>query len=96
MQSDGFLFEQKPVFDWNHVPVGTVRTALRDPKTRAARQLVLTLTPEAKTRLGTQESTMEVPASIVFGVRRDGLTLDRSLSELKRFETHAFPSLLKK
>lgn len=96
MQSDGFLFEQKPVFDWNHVPVGTVRSALRDPKTRAARQLVLTLTPEAKTKLGTQESTLEVPASLVFGVRKDGVTLDRSLTELKRYHSPGLNTLLKK
>lgn len=96
MQSDGFLFEQKPVFDWNHVPVGTVRSALRDPKTRTARQLVLTLTPEAKTKLGVQGDALEVPASLVFGVRRDGVTLDRSLSELKRFDDGALRTLLKK
>lgn len=86
MQSDGFVFEQKPVFDWNRVPVGTVSGALRDPKTRAARQLVLTLSREAREELGTDEETIELPASLVFGVRRDGLTLDRSLHELRRFE----------
>lgn len=86
MQSDGFVFEQKPVFDWNRVPVGTVSGALRDPKTRAARQLVLTLSREAQEELGTEEKTIELPASLVFGVRRDGLTLNRSLHELRRFD----------
>src|SRR5581483_5710902 len=47
VRSEGFLFEEKPVYDWNHVPVGTVSEAVRDRKTGAARQLVLTLTPEA-------------------------------------------------
>lgn len=94
MQPEGFVFEQKPVFDWNHVPVGTVSSALRNPKTGTAKQLVLTLTPEAKTELGLDEATMELPASLVFGMRKDGLTLDRSLSQLKRTEN--LPSWLKK
>lgn len=94
MQSEGFVFEQKPVFDWNHVPVGTVSSALRNPKTGAAQQLVLTLTPEARHELGVDKATMELPASLVCGMRKDGLTLDRSLSELRRSETT--PSRLKK
>lgn len=94
MPSEGFVLEQKPVFDWNHVPVGQVTTARRDPKTRATTQLVLTLSPEARTQLGVSSPTLEVPASLVFGVRRDGVTLDRSLSELKRFDLPA--SVLKK
>ncbi|HWH08966.1 MAG TPA: hypothetical protein VNX21_07180 [Candidatus Thermoplasmatota archaeon] len=94
MQSDGFVLEQKPVFDWNHVPVGRVTTARRDPKTRATTQLVLTLSPEAQTQLGVPDATLEVPASLVFGVRRDAVTLDRSLSELKRIDF--FASVLKK
>lgn len=86
VRSDGFVFEEKPVYDWNHVPVGTVRDAVRDPKTKAARQLVLTLTPEAQEKLGAKDATLELPASYVFGVRRDGVTLDRSLTELKKIE----------
>jgi hypothetical protein len=89
VQSEGFVFEEKPVYDWNHVPVGTVSGAVRDPKTRAARQLVLRLTPEAQTELGTPESTVELPASFVFGVRRDSVTLDRSLHELKKIDFFA-------
>lgn len=92
--TDGFVLEQKPVFDWNHVPVGRVTDARRDPKTRATTGLVLTLSPEAQTELGLASPTLEVPASLVFGVRRDGLTLDRSLSELKRIDF--FASVLKK
>jgi len=94
VRSEGFVFEQKPVYDWNHVPVGTVSGAVRDPKTRAARQLVLRLTPEAQTELGAKQPTVELPASFVFGVRRDSVTLDRSISELKKIEV--FSSILKK
>lgn len=83
MQSDDSVFERKPVFDWNQVPLGTVSTTNRNPKTRDTRGLVLRLTPEARTELGTSEETLELPASFVFGMRRDGLTLDRSLEELK-------------
>jgi hypothetical protein len=94
MLSEGFVLEQKPVFDWNHVPVGRVVTTRRDPKTHAATQLVLTLSPEAQTQLGTQELTVELPASMVFGMRRDSVTLDRSISMLKKNEH--FASVLKK
>jgi hypothetical protein len=94
VQSEGFVFEEKPVYDWNHVPVGTVSGAVRDPKTRAARQLVLRLTPEAQTELGSPDPTVELPASFVFGVRRDGVTLDRSLSELKKIDF--FASVIKR
>jgi hypothetical protein len=93
VQSEGFVFEEKPVYDWNHVPVGTVSGAVRDPKTRAARQLVLRLTPEAQTELGAPES-VELPASFVFGVRRDSVTLDRSIHELKKIDF--FTSVIKK
>lgn len=98
MQSEGFVFEQKPVFDWNHVPVGTVSTAVRSPKTGAARQLVLTLSPEARSELGVEDATLELPASLVFGMRKDGVTLDRSLHELKRSDLNhrALASMMKK
>ena len=94
MQSEGFLFEEKPVFDWNHKPVGTVSTARRDPKTRAATQIVLALSADAKAELGVEDDNLELPASIVFGMRRDSVTLDRSISELKRIEF--FSSIIKK
>lgn len=94
MVSEGFVLESKPVFDWNHVPVGKVSTTRRDPKTRATTQLVLALSPEAQTQLGTKEPTIELPASFVFGMRRDAVTLDRPLSELKKIEF--FSSILKK
>lgn len=94
MQPDGFVFDQKPVFDWNHVPLGHVAQTLRDPKTNATRQLVLTLTPEARTQLGAADDRIELPAHLVFGMRRDQVTLDRSITELKKIEH--FASILKK
>ena len=94
MQSENSIFDRKPVFDWNHVPVGTVASARRDPKTRDTRQLVLTLTPEAQAQLGVEVPTLELPASMIFGMRRDSMTLDRPLSELRKIEQ--LSSLLKK
>jgi len=89
VQSEGFVFDKKPVFDWNHVPVGHVTQTVRDPRTHAARQLVLTLSPEARTELGASTESIELPASFVFGMRRDQVTLDRSLTELKKIERFA-------
>lgn len=86
MQTDPSIFEQKPVFDWNRVPVGRVASARRDPKTHDTRQLVLTLTPEAQKQLGTEEMTLELPASMIFGMRRDAVTLDRPISELRKID----------
>lgn len=94
MQSEGFVFEKKPVFDWNHVPVGHVTETVRDPRTNATRQLVLKLSPEARTELGTSTAEIELPASLVFGMRRDQVTLDRTITELKKIEH--FASLLRK
>lgn len=84
MQTEGFVFDKKPVFDWNHVPVGHVEETRRDPKTHTTRRLVLTLSPEARSQLGAD--SLELPASLVFGMRRDQVTLDRSLDELKKIE----------
>ena len=94
MQSEGFVFDKKPVFVWNHVPVGHVSTTVRDPRTNATRQLVLTLSPEARSELGTSNDMLELPASLVFGMRRDQVTLDRTITELKKIDP--FASLLKK
>lgn len=94
VQPDGFIFDKKPVYDWNHVPLGHVAQTLRDPKTNATRQLVLTLTPQARKELGTSHDSIELPANLVFGMRRDQVTLDRSITELKKIEH--FSSLLKK
>lgn len=94
MQSEGFVFDRKPVFDWNHVPLGHVSETVRDPRTHAARQLVLKLSPEARTELGASTESIELPASLVFGMRRDQVTLDRTLTELKKIDL--FASILKK
>ncbi len=91
---DGFVLEHKPVFDWNHVAVGRVTTAERDPKTRTMRRLTLELTPEARASLGTDAGSIDVPASYIFGMRRDAVTLDRSLTELRKIEV--LHSILKK
>lgn len=94
MQSEGFVFDKKPVFDWNHVPVGHISNTVKDPRTHATRQIVLTLSPEARSELGTADEKLELPASLVFGMRRDQVTLDRTITELKKIEH--FASLLKK
>lgn len=94
MQSEGFVFDKKPVFDWNHVPVGHVKETQRDPRTHATRNLVLTLSPEARSELGAATDSIELPASFVFGMRRDQVTLDRSLNELKKIDL--LSTLLKK
>lgn len=86
VQPEGFVFDKKPVYDWNHVPVGHVESTTRDPKTNATRRLVLTLTPEARSELGMSKETLELPASLVFGMRRDQVTLDRSIGELKKID----------
>lgn len=94
MQSEGFVFEKKPVFDWNHVPLGRIAETVRDPRTNATRQLVLTLSPEARTELGASSDRLELPASFVFGMRRDQVTLDRTITELKKIEH--FEAIIKK
>ncbi|MHB8586165.1 MAG: hypothetical protein ACYDDF_10090 [Thermoplasmatota archaeon] len=81
---EGFVLEEKPVFDWNREPVGTVVDMHRDPRTNAARAIVVNLTPAAQQNLGTDLVT--IPLDRVFAIRRDGVTLDRSLHELRRFE----------
>lgn len=91
---EGSAYDKKPVFDWNKVPVGMVTNAERDPKTRGAKRLTLELTPEARASLGTNELVIDLPMHLVFGMRRDGVTLDRSLTELKKIDF--FASVLKK
>ncbi len=80
----GFVLEDKPVFDWNRFPLGTVADIRKDPRTRATRHVVVTLSPEAKTTLGTVEDLMEIPIAYVCGIRKDAVALDRSVEELRR------------
>ncbi len=46
--------------------------------------LIVTLSPEAKTTLGTVEDLMEIPIAYVCGIRKDAVALDRSVEELRR------------
>ncbi|HVL49565.1 MAG TPA: hypothetical protein VM889_13495 [Candidatus Thermoplasmatota archaeon] len=82
----GFVLDDKPVFDWNHVPIGTVADIRKDPKTRSAREIIVNVSPDARRRLGLHDELLEIPISYVFGIRRDAVTLDRSVQELRRFE----------
>lgn len=82
----GFILDDKPVFDWNRFPLGTVTDLRRDPKTRATRHVVVNLSPEAKTHLGTSDDLLEIPISYVCAIRKDAVGLDRSVEELRRIE----------
>lgn len=79
----GFILDDKPVYDWNGAPLGVVSDLERDPKTRAARRLIVNLTPEAKHTIGTAGDSLEIPISYVFGIRKDAVSLNRSAQELK-------------
>ncbi|HVL87740.1 MAG TPA: hypothetical protein VM681_07040 [Candidatus Thermoplasmatota archaeon] len=72
------------VIDWNNFQVGTVKEDARDPKTRELRGLVVALTEDARSRTGTSEQTLIIPASYIYGVRRDQVTLDRSFDEIRK------------
>lgn len=82
----GFILEDKPVYDWNRFPIGTVSDLRRNPRTKGTRQVVVNLSAEAKTHLGTTDDLLEIPISYVCGIRQDAVSLDRSLSELRRIE----------
>jgi len=79
--------EDKVVYDWHRVPLGTVVDARRDPKTHATTSLIVNLTPDARHRMGTKSELVTIPASFVCGIRRDAVTLDRSVRELQRPDT---------
>lgn len=83
---DGFVLHDKPVLDWNQNQVGTVDEVTRDPATEAAEELVVSLTSEARSEMAEAEEQLEIPLSYVFGIRRDSVTLDRSLDEISRME----------
>lgn len=88
---EGFVLDEKPVFDWNRVPIGTVVDTRRDPRTNATRALIVNLNPQAQKNLGSGEDLVTIPLDRVFAIRRDAVTLDRSLEELRRFEVAAAP-----
>lgn len=81
---DGFVLDEKPVYDWNRVPVGTVVDTRRDARTHAALELVVNLTPEAQQNLGGAGELLTIPLSHVFAIRKDSVLLDRSLLELRK------------
>ncbi|MHB8605190.1 MAG: hypothetical protein ACYDCK_08010 [Thermoplasmatota archaeon] len=85
----GFILDDKPVYDWNRFRLGTVADLRRDPKTRETRQLVVTLSAEAKAQMGTREDIVEIPVDYIFGIRKDAVSLDRSVGELSRLEVAA-------
>lgn len=86
---EGFVLDEKPVFDWNRVPVGTVIDTRRDARTHAAVGLVVNLTPEAQQNIGGGEELLTIPISHVFAIRKDSVLLDRSLHELRRADVLA-------
>jgi sporulation protein YlmC with PRC-barrel domain len=77
----------KLVLDWNGLRVGRVRRVVGDSRTGAVRSLVLEVAPEAQSVLGTPTAT--VPVGYVRAVRRDELSLDRSVDELARGDAPA-------
>lgn len=81
-----FILEDKVVYDWHRVPLGTVVDARRDPKTHATTSLIVNLTPDARSRMGTSNEILAIPASYVAGIRKDAVTLDISVRELGRIE----------
>lgn len=83
---NGFMLHDKPVLDWNQNPVGTVEDVTRDPATKAAEDLIVSLSSEASDELREDDEKLEIPLSYVFGIRRESVTLDRSLEEIGRME----------
>lgn len=82
---------EKLVFDWNNFAVGKIREAQVDPKTRTVRSLVISLSDEARSKIGAQPGQLTIPINYVFGIRRGEVTLDRSFEELRRMEGPTLP-----
>jgi hypothetical protein len=72
---------EKVVLDGQGVRIGHLRHVVADARTREPRTLLVALTPEARAMVGALQ-TVAVPARFVWGVRRDQVTLDRSLEEI--------------
>jgi sporulation protein YlmC with PRC-barrel domain len=83
---------EKLVFDWNNFAVGKIRDAEVDPKTRTVRSLVISLSDEARSKMGARPGQLVIPINYVFGIRRGEVTLDRSFDELRRIDAQS-PSL---
>ena len=83
--------EHKPVYDSNHLPLGTITGAAVDPKTRDPTELIIRLHPQARQSLRSEDNTLSLPFDLVFGIRRDEVTLSRSLPELMGLFTERQP-----
>jgi len=79
---------EKLVCDWNNFAIGRIHEAKVDPKTKAIRSLVISLSPEAHQRMP-GAANLVIPVDYVFGVRREQVTLDRSFDEIRRLEAPA-------
>jgi sporulation protein YlmC with PRC-barrel domain len=86
MTGESFELREKLVLDWNNMPIGRIREAHVDPKTKTVRSLVISLTHDAQSKLGAQASNLVIPINYVFGIRRGEVTLDRSFDEIRRLE----------
>ncbi len=74
--------ETKPVFDWDHEPLGTVLGSEHDPQTRDPTALIVGLSADARERLETEKDTISLPFEYVFGIRRDEVRLNRGVQEI--------------
>lgn len=74
--------DAKPVFDWDHEPLGTVLGSEHDPRTRDPTNLIVGLSSDARERLQTDKETLSLPFEYVFGIRRDEVRLNRGVQEI--------------
>ena len=74
----------KLVLDWNHLPIGKIRDARVDPRTKAVQSLVVALTGDAQRRLPGAASELEIPVRMVFSIRSGEVVLDRTLDAVRR------------
>ncbi|MBI4394157.1 MAG: hypothetical protein HY556_10245 [Euryarchaeota archaeon] len=81
-----FGFDARVVKDWNNEEVGRIVSTEVDPSTRTVKSLVIGLSADAKGKLGANEAVVTVPMNMVYGIRRNEVMLDRSVSELKRID----------
>jgi sporulation protein YlmC with PRC-barrel domain len=74
----------RTVLDFEGHRVGVVRAVVRDPRTGEAQSLVVGLSPEARAILGNGAVTTSLPMGFVASVRREELSLDRSIAQVAR------------
>ncbi len=86
MYANSSGINERAVYDWNRRMVGTVQDVQMDPKTHAARDLIVNLSPEVREALGAGEGPVRIPMNFVSGIRRESLTLDRGINELRQIE----------